>query len=90
MTIRPLSDKILVRPKPMDEVSAGGVIIPGSVKEKPQSGTVVAVGNGRDGRPMQCYPDATILYHKYAGTEVDQNGEKLLIMRETDVLAIID
>lgn len=95
MKIRPLGDRLLVRREEPSETVRGGIIIPDSAKEKPQEGKVVAVGKGRlddDGKrvPMEVKKGNRILMGKYAGTEVKIDGEEHIIMREDDVLAIID
>lgn len=94
MKLTPLHDRILVKPAKPDEVTTGGIIIPDTAKEKPQQGEIVAVGQGRladDGKlvPMQVKAGDKILYGKYSGTEVAVDGEDMLIMRESDVFAII-
>ena len=95
MKVRPLQDRILVRPLEEEEVKQGGIIIPDTAKEKPQEGKVVAVGSGRvlkdgDKQPLEIKKGEKVLYAKYAGTEVKMDGEELLIMREDDVLAIVE
>ncbi|MGQ9609563.1 MAG: co-chaperone GroES [bacterium] len=95
MAIKPLADRILVKPIEQEEEKIGGIIIPDTAKEKPQEGEVVAVGPGRtlDNGQRQAPSVAVgnkILYGKYAGTEVKYQGENYLIMREDDVLAIIE
>jgi len=95
MTLRPLHDRIIVQRIDGDEKTAGGIIIPDTAKEKPQKGKVVAVGKGKVGedgtiRPLDLKAGDTILFGKYAGTEVKINNEDRLIMREDDVLAIIE
>jgi chaperonin GroES len=94
MALKPLHDRIIVRPAAAEETTRGGIIIPDTAKEKPMQGIVVAVGNGKqteDGKvlPMQLKEGDKVLYGKYAGTEVSVDGEDLLIMRESDVFAII-
>ncbi|MBE2190183.1 MAG: co-chaperone GroES [Desulfobulbaceae bacterium] len=94
MALKPLHDRIIVRPAAAEETTRGGIIIPDTAKEKPMQGIVVAVGNGKqteDGKvlPMQLKDGDKVLYGKYAGTEVSVDGEDLLIMRESDVFAII-
>jgi chaperonin GroES len=92
--IRPLGDRVVIRPANKEEVSAAGVILPDTAKEKPQKGTIVAVGPGRilDNGTRQT-PDVsegeTVLYAKYAGTEVKVEGEEYLILSEKDILAIV-
>lgn len=87
--IQPLADRVLVRPAAAEEKTVGGIIIPDSAKEKPLRGTVLAVGNGTKDEAMVLKEGDTILYGKYAGTELEFDGEKLLIMRQSDVLAIV-
>ncbi|MDB5057307.1 MAG: chaperonin GroES [Chloroflexi bacterium] len=92
--IRPLADRVVIKPANKEEVSAAGVILPDTAKEKPQKGTIVAVGPGRilDNGSRQA-PEVTegqtVLYAKYAGTEVKFEGEEYLILSEKDVLAIV-
>ena len=85
--IQPLADRVLVKPAAAEEKTVGGIIIPDSAKEKPLRGTVLAVGNGTKDEQMVLKEGDTILYGKYAGTELELDGEKLLIMRQSDVLA---
>ena len=87
--IQPLADRVLVKPAAAEEKTVGGIIIPDSAKEKPLRGTVLAVGNGTKDETMVLKEGDTILYGKYAGTELEFDGEKLLIMRQSDVLAIL-
>ncbi len=89
MNIRPLADRVLVRPMPAEQ-KVGGIIIPDTVKEKPLKGTVVAAGDGTKDEEMVLEEGDIVLYGKYAGTEVELDGEKYLIMRQSDVLAIIE
>lgn len=94
MALTPLHDRVLVRPNAPEEKTAGGIIIPDTAKEKPQEGTVVAAGNGKlteDGKvlPLAVKQGDKVLYGKYGGTEITVNGEELLIMRESDIYAII-
>ena len=88
MNIKPLADRVLVQPAPAEE-KAGGIIIPDTAKEKPQRGTVVAVGDGTKDDPMVLKDGDTVLYGKYSGTELEVEGEKYLMMRQSDVLAIV-
>ncbi len=95
MNLTPLHDRIIVKASQPEEVTKGGIIIPDTAKEKPQQGEVVAVGKGKiadDGKvvPMQLKPGDQVLYGKYAGTEVTVAGEEYIMMRETDVFAIIN
>ena len=90
MNIRPLADRVLVEPTAAEEVTMSGIIIPDSAKEKPLKGKVLAVGNGTKDEPMQLKAGDNVLYCKYAGTEIELEGTKYLMMRQSDVLAIID
>lgn len=89
MNIKPLADRVLILPTPAEEVTAIGIIIPDSAKEKPLKGTVVAAGNGTKDEEMVLKQGDTVIFGKYAGTEVEFEGEKYLIMRQSDVLAVI-
>lgn len=89
MNIRPLADRVLVKPAAAEEKTIGGIIIPDSAKEKPLKGEVLAVGTGTKDEEMVLKPGDMVLYGKYAGTELELDGEKYLIMRQNDVLAII-
>jgi chaperonin GroES len=89
MTIKPLADRVLVKPASAEEKTISGIIIPDSAKEKPLKGEVLAVGNGTKDEEMVVAVGNTVLYGKYAGTELEWEGEKLLIMRQSDILAII-
>lgn len=92
--LKPLADRVVVQPAPAEEKTSGGLIIPDSAQEKPQRGTVVAVGPGRveNGNKidMSVGEGDAVLYGKYAGTEVTLDGEEVLIMRESDILGIVD
>ncbi|MBP5257595.1 MAG: co-chaperone GroES [Prevotella sp.] len=88
MNIRPLADRVLILPAPAEE-KVGGIIIPDTAKEKPLRGEVKAVGNGTKDEEMILKEGDTVLYGKYAGTEIELEGVKYLIMRQSDVLAII-
>lgn len=88
--MRPINDRVLVKPAKADEKTAGGIIIPDTAKEKPQKGTVVAVGPGKDDQAMTVKQNDTVLYGKYAGQEVSHNGEDYIIMREDDILLILE
>lgn len=90
MTIKPLSDRVLIEPAKAEEVTAGGIIIPDSAKEKPLKGTVKAVGNGTKDEAMVLKEGDKVLYGKYAGTEIEVDGNKWLMMRQSDVLAVIE
>ena len=87
--IQPLADRVLVKPMAAEEKTIGGIIIPDTAKEKPLQGKVVAVGNGTKDEAMEIAVGDQVLYGKYAGTEVEFEGEKYLIMRQSDVLAIL-
>ena len=89
MNIRPLADRVLIKPAAAEEKTLGGIIIPDSAKEKPLKGEIVAVGNGTKDEEMVVKVGDNVLYGKYAGTEIELDGEKYLIMRQADVLAII-
>ncbi|MCJ7813003.1 co-chaperone GroES [bacterium] len=94
MKIKPLEDRVVVKPAPPDEKLQGGIIIPDTAKEKPQKGEIVAIGPGKvsdsgEKIPMTVKVGNTILYGKYSGTEVTMDREDYLIIRESDILAII-
>ena len=89
MKFRPLHDRVLVERVKEDTKTAGGIIIPDTAQEKPQKGIVVAAGNGKVDEPMTVAVGDTVLYGKYAGTEFKFEGEDYLILRESDILAII-
>ena len=89
MNIKPLADRVLVKPAVAEQKTVGGIIIPDSAKEKPLKGEVVAVGNGTKDEEMILKAGDQVLYGKYSGTELELEGEKFLIMRQSDVLAII-
>ena len=89
MKIKPLADRVLVLPAPAEEKTIVGIIIPVSAKVKPLKGKVIAIGNGTKDEEMVVKPDDTVLYGKYAGTEIELDGEKYLIMKQSDILAIL-
>jgi len=89
INVTPLHDRVIVKPDAAEEKTAGGIIIPDTAKEKPQRGTIVAVGAGKKDEPVTVKTGDTVLYGKYAGTEIQIEGQDLLIMRESDILAII-
>jgi chaperonin GroES len=89
MNIKPLADRVLIKPAAAEEKTVGGIIIPDSAKEKPLKGSVIAVGEGTKDEKMVLKQGDTVLYGKYAGTEIELENEKYLIMRQSDVLAII-
>ena len=88
MNIKPLADRVLVLPAPAEE-KVGGIIIPDTAKEKPQRGRVIAIGQGTKDEAIVLKENDTVLYGKYAGTELEYEGEKYLIMRQGDVLAVL-
>lgn len=95
MNIKPLGDRVLVKPLPEKEVTKGGIVLPDTAKEKPQEGTVVAVGPGKtleSGKvgPLSVKVGDKVLYGKYSGTEITVDGEEYLIIREEDILAIVE
>lgn len=95
MTVRPLADRVLVKPMEAQETKKGGIIIPDTAKEKPQEGEIIAVGPGRitdDGKKinLEVKVGDKILYGKYSGTEVNINDIEYLIMRESDILAVVE
>lgn len=87
--ITPLADRVLVLPEAAEEKTASGIIIPDTAKEKPQKGTVKAVGKGKITEPMTVKEGDVVLYGKYSGTEITIEGVEYLMMRESDILAII-
>ncbi len=89
VTIRPLQDRVLVEAAAAEEKTAGGIIIPDTAKEKPQRGRIVAVGNGKIDEPLTVKVGDEVLYGKYAGTEISFNNKEYLIMRESDIFAIL-
>ena len=89
MSLRPLHDRIIVERLDEDEKTKGGIIIPDTAKEKPLQGKVVATGNGTKDEEMVVKEGDTVLYGKYAGTELEYDGKKYLVMRQSDILAIL-
>ena len=89
INITPLHDRVIVMPAAAEEKTAGGIIIPDTAKEKPQRGTIVAAGYGKKDELVTVKVGETVLYGKYAGTEIQIEGKNLLIMRESDILAIV-
>ncbi|MCQ2205581.1 MAG: co-chaperone GroES [Bacteroidaceae bacterium] len=90
MQLKPLADRVLIEPAPAEKKTVGGIIIPDTAKEKPLKGTVIAVGSGTKDEAMVLKAGDQVLYGKYAGTEVEIDGQKLLIMRQSDVLGILE
>ena len=89
LNVTPLHDRVIIKPAASEEKTAGGIIIPDTAKEKPQRGSVVAVGAGKKDEPITVKVGDTVLYGKYACTEIQVEGHDLLIMRESDILAIV-
>ncbi len=89
LKVTPLHDRVIVKPAKAEEKTAGGIIIPDTAKEKPQRGTVIAAGPGKKDEPVTVKVGDTVLYGKYSGTEIQLDGDDLLIMRESDILAIV-
>jgi len=89
LNIKPLADRVLVEPAPAEEKTLSGIIIPDTAKEKPQRGKVVAVGVGKKDEPLTVKVGDSVLYGKYSGTEVNIDGTNYLIMRESDLFAIL-
>lgn len=89
MNITPLADRVIVEAAAAEEKTASGIIIPDTAKEKPQQGTVVAVGKGKKDEPMTVKVGDKVLYGKYAGTEINHGGKEYLIMRESDIFAVV-
>jgi len=89
VNIKPLADRVLIEPAEAEEKTAGGIIIPDTAKEKPQKGTIVAVGPGKKDEPITVKVGDKVLYGKYAGTEINIDGRDYMIMRESDVVAVI-
>jgi len=92
--VRPLADRVVVKPQAKEEVTKSGIVLPDTAKEKPQEGTVIAVGAGRildngNRLPLEVQVGDTVLYAKYAGTEYKLDGEEHLILKESDILAVI-
>ena len=87
--MKPIADRVIIKPAPADEKTKGGIIIPDTAKEKPQRGEVIAVGPGKDGNLMTVQVGDTVLYGKYSGQEIHFEGVDYLIMREEDVLCVL-
>ncbi len=87
--IQPLGDRVLVEPAPAEQKTASGIIIPDTAKEKPQKGSVIAVGAGKADEPMTVKVGDSVLYGKYSGTEINIEGKDYLMMREADIFAIV-
>lgn len=89
VALKPLADRVLVEAAPAEEKTAGGIIIPDTAKEKPQRGKVIAIGTGKKDEPLTVKVGDTVLYGKYSGTEINIEGREFLIMRESDIFAIL-
>jgi chaperonin GroES len=89
VNIKPLADRVIIEPAAAEETTASGIIIPDTAKEKPQKGSVVAVGDGKKDEPITVKVGDSVLYGKYAGTEITIDGTEYLIMRESDIFAIV-
>jgi len=87
--IKPLADRVIIEPAKQEEKTAGGIIIPDTAKEKPQKGIVLAVGSGKKDEPMTVKAGDTVIYGKYSGTELSFEGKEYIIMKESDIYAII-
>ena len=90
MTVKPLSDRVLVLPNPAETTTASGLIIPDSAKEKPAAGKVIAVGPGTAEVKMEVKVGDVVMYGKYAGTELQYEGEDYLVMKQSDIIAVIE
>jgi chaperonin GroES len=88
--MKPINDRVVVKPSQAEEKTKGGIIIPDTAKEKPLRGEIIAVGPGKDGNKMNVAKGDVVLYGKYAGQELEYRGETYLIMREDDILVILD
>jgi chaperonin GroES len=89
VNVKPLHDRVIVKPAEKAEKTAGGIIIPDTAQDKPQQGEVVAVGDGRKDEPMTVKVGDVVLFGKYGGTEIELDGDKLLLLKESDIFAII-
>lgn len=88
-TFKPLADRVLIEPAAAEQVTASGIIIPDTAKEKPLRGTVIAAGNGKTDEPMTVKVGDTVIFGQYSGTEIKIDGKNLLIMREADIYGIV-
>ena len=89
LSIKPLADRVVVEPAQAEEKTAFGIIIPDTAKEKPLKGTVIAVGPGKKDEPMEVKVDNMVIYGQYSGTEITHDGKDYLIMRESDIFAVV-
>ena len=87
--MKPIADRVIIKPAPADEKTKGGIIIPDTAKEKPQRGEVIAVGPGKDGNLMTVHEGDIVLYGKYSGQEISHDGVDYIIMREDDILVVL-
>jgi len=87
--MKPINDRVVIRPADAEETTKGGIIIPDTAKEKPQKGEIIAVGPGKEGNAMTVKVGDSVLYGKYSGQELEYNGDNYLIMREDDILVIL-
>ena len=89
INVKPLADRVIIEPEPAEEKTSGGIIIPDTAKEKPKKGKVIAAGNGKKDEPVTVKKGDTVLYGQYSGTEIKIDGNDYLIMRESDIFAIV-
>lgn len=87
--VKPLADRVIVKPADAETKTSGGIIIPDTAKEKPQKGTIIAVGTGKKDEPLTVKEGDSVLYGKYSGTEITIDGNDYLIMKESDIFAIV-
>ena len=90
INVKPLADRVIIEPAPAEEKTAGGIIIPDTAKEKPKKGKIIAAGNGKKDEPLTVKAGDTVLYGQYSGTEIKIDGSDYLIMRESDIFAIVE
>merc|ERR1711907_65859 len=90
INVKPLADRVIIEPAPAEEKTAGGIIIPDTAKEKPKKGKIIAAGNGKKDEPLTVKAGDTVLYGQYSGTEIKIDGGDYLIMRESDIFAIVE
>jgi|TARA_B100001964_G_C13996745_1_gene493108 chaperonin GroES len=90
INVKPLADRVIIEPAAAEEKTAGGIIIPDTAKEKPKQGKIIAAGNGKKDEPLTVKAGDTVLYGQYSGTEIKIEGSDYLIMRESDIFAIVE
>ena len=90
INVKPLADRVIIEPAAAEEKTAGGIIIPDTAKEKPKQGKIIAAGNGKKDEPLTVKEGDTVLYGQYSGTEIKIDGKDYLIMRESDIFAIVE